>query len=75
MAESSHGAYYGKDEEGMKPLDQQYQFFGELGFPVKQETEAWKEKVSLFVALHCSTKCESYYGKFYRRIQILLPII
>nr|POF25394.1 callose synthase 1 [Quercus suber] len=45
LAESSHGAYYGKDEEGMKPLDQQYQFFGELGFPVKQETEAWKEKI------------------------------
>ena len=46
MVESSHGGgYHGKDE-GMKPLDQQYQFFGELGFPVKRETEAWKEKVS-----------------------------
>ncbi|KAF3976520.1 hypothetical protein CMV_000294 [Castanea mollissima] len=45
LAESSHGAYYGKDGEGMKPLDQQYQFFGELEFPVKQETEAWKEKI------------------------------
>ena len=43
-----------------------------LRFPVEPETEAWKEKVSLFVALQCSTKCESYYGKFYRRIQILL---
>ena len=46
LVESSHGGgYHGKDE-GMKPLDQQYQFFGELGFPVKRETEAWKEKVS-----------------------------
>jgi hypothetical protein len=44
LAESSHGGYHGKDE-GMKPLDQQSQFFGELGFPVKRETEAWKEKV------------------------------
>uniref|UniRef100_A0A2N9I3G5 Callose synthase helical domain-containing protein n=1 Tax=Fagus sylvatica TaxID=28930 RepID=A0A2N9I3G5_FAGSY len=42
--ESSHGGYHGKDE-GMKPLDQQSQFFGELGFPVKRETEAWKEKI------------------------------
>ncbi|XP_030967643.1 callose synthase 2-like [Quercus lobata] len=45
LVESSHGGgYHGKDE-GMKPLDQQYQFFGELGFPVKRETEAWKEKI------------------------------
>ncbi|KAA8520299.1 hypothetical protein F0562_014555 [Nyssa sinensis] len=44
LLESSHGGSYGMDE-GMKPLDQQYQFFGTLGFPVTEETEAWKEKI------------------------------
>nr|XP_023892902.1 callose synthase 2-like isoform X4 [Quercus suber] len=43
-AESSHGGYYGTDER-LKSLDQQYQFFGELRFPVKPETEAWKETI------------------------------
>ncbi|KAM3731408.1 hypothetical protein ACB098_12G161500 [Castanea mollissima] len=43
-AESSHAGYSGIDER-MKPLDQQYQFFRELRFPVKPETEAWKEKI------------------------------
>lgn len=33
--------------EGMIPLDQQYQFFGTLKFPITKETEAWKEKVSI----------------------------
>ncbi|XP_050252355.1 callose synthase 1-like isoform X2 [Quercus robur] len=42
-AESSHAGYSGTDER-MKSLDQQYQFFGELRFPVP-ETEAWKEKI------------------------------
>nr|POF00299.1 callose synthase 2 [Quercus suber] len=43
-AESSHAGYSGTDER-MKPLDLQYQFFGELRFPVKPKTEAWKEKI------------------------------
>ncbi|KAJ8748765.1 hypothetical protein K2173_011320 [Erythroxylum novogranatense] len=43
LLDSSHGGSYGKDE-GMTPLDQQYQFFGSLGFPVP-DTEAWKEKI------------------------------
>ncbi|GLT55537.1 hypothetical protein SLA2020_286500 [Shorea laevis] len=43
LVDSSHGGSYGKDE-GMKPLAQQYKFFGELRFPVP-ETEAWKEKI------------------------------
>ncbi|KAL4596955.1 hypothetical protein ACB092_12G201100 [Castanea dentata] len=42
-AESSHASYSGTDER-MKSLDQQYQFFGELRFPVP-ETEAWNEKI------------------------------
>lgn len=43
LVDSSHGGSYEKDE-GMKPLAQQYKFFGELSFPVP-ETEAWKEKI------------------------------
>jgi callose synthase len=49
LVDSSHGGSYGKDE-GMKPLAQQYKFFGELEFPVP-ETEAWKEKVISFTVL------------------------
>lgn len=49
LLDSSHGGSYGKNE-GMTPLDQQSQFFGELKFPV-QETEAWGEKVSSFYGL------------------------
>ncbi|KAL5762824.1 hypothetical protein ACOSP7_019088 [Xanthoceras sorbifolium] len=44
LLESSHGGSYG-NSEGMKPLDQQYQFFGSLNFPVTPESEAWKEKI------------------------------
>ncbi|KAK9283040.1 hypothetical protein L1049_011268 [Liquidambar formosana] len=44
LLESSHGGSYSKDE-GMKPLDQQYQFFGSLKFPVTSDEEAWKEKI------------------------------
>ncbi|KAK7833879.1 callose synthase 3, partial [Quercus suber] len=47
-AESSHAGYSGTDER-MKPLDLQYQFFGELRFPVKPKTEAWKEKSAMDV--------------------------
>lgn len=45
MLDSSNGGSYGL-HEGMTPLDRQYQVFGTLGFPVTEETEAWKEKVS-----------------------------
>ncbi|RYR49519.1 hypothetical protein Ahy_A07g036037 isoform A [Arachis hypogaea] len=44
LLDSSHGGSFGKDER-MTPLDQQYQVFGRLAFPVKTETEAWKEKI------------------------------
>ncbi|KAK7243498.1 hypothetical protein RIF29_38296 [Crotalaria pallida] len=44
LLDSSHGGSYGKDER-MTPLDQQYQFFGRLKFPVTTETEAWTEKI------------------------------
>lgn len=44
LVDSTHGGSYGK-HEGMMPLDQQHQFFGELNFPVP-DTEAWKEKVT-----------------------------
>ncbi|MEI4889774.1 hypothetical protein, partial [Klebsiella pneumoniae] len=44
LVDSSHGGSYGV-HEGMKPLDQQYQFFGAIRFPVTEETEAWKEKI------------------------------
>lgn len=43
LLDSNHGGSYGK-HEGMMPLDQQHQFFGELNFPVP-DTEAWKEKI------------------------------
>ncbi|KAI8571725.1 hypothetical protein RHMOL_Rhmol01G0141900 [Rhododendron molle] len=44
LLDSSHGGSYGM-HEGMIPLDQQYQFFGTLKFPITEETEAWKEKI------------------------------
>lgn len=44
LVDSTHGGAYGVNEV-MKPLDQQYQFFGAIRFPVTEETEAWKEKV------------------------------
>ncbi|KAF7835954.1 callose synthase 1-like [Senna tora] len=44
LLDSSHGGSYGKDDR-MTPLDQQYQFFGSLNFPVTTDTEAWKEKI------------------------------
>ncbi|XP_010659551.1 callose synthase 1 isoform X2 [Vitis vinifera] len=43
LLDSTHGGSYGK-HEGMMPLDQQHQFFGELNFPVP-DSEAWKEKI------------------------------
>ncbi|KAJ7949088.1 Callose synthase [Quillaja saponaria] len=43
LLDSSHGGSDGKDE-GMTPLENQRQLFGELQFPVS-ETEAWKEKI------------------------------
>lgn len=48
LVESSHGGSYPGDE-GMKPLSKQHQFFGKLNFPVTKETEAWMEKVRVFV--------------------------
>lgn len=45
LLDSSHGGSYGMDH-GMTPLDQQHQYFGTVNFPVTEETEAWKEKVS-----------------------------
>ncbi|KAI4323334.1 hypothetical protein L6164_022949 [Bauhinia variegata] len=47
LLDSNHGGSYGKDD-GMIPLDQQYQFFGSVGFPVTKEPEAWKEKLKRF---------------------------
>ncbi|KAL9175691.1 hypothetical protein ABFS82_02G128300 [Erythranthe guttata] len=44
LQESSHGGSYGM-HQGMMPLDQQYQYFGTLHFPITEETEAWKEKI------------------------------
>ncbi|KAF5736396.1 callose synthase 2-like [Tripterygium wilfordii] len=44
LLDSSHGGSYGQHER-LTPLDQQYQFFGRLNFPVMPETEAWKEKI------------------------------
>ncbi|KAK7323905.1 hypothetical protein VNO77_27407 [Canavalia gladiata] len=44
LLDSSHGGSYGKDER-LTPLDQQYQFFGKLQFPVQTEIEAWTEKI------------------------------
>lgn len=44
LLDSSHGGAYGKNE-GMTPLEKQYQVFGNLRFPVTSETEAWKEKI------------------------------
>lgn len=45
LLESSHGGSYVM-HQGMTPLDQQYQYFGALNFPVTEEAEAWKEKAS-----------------------------
>ncbi|KAL3815028.1 hypothetical protein ACJIZ3_016296 [Penstemon smallii] len=46
LLESSHGGSYGMQmHEGMTPLDQQYQYFGTLRFPVTQDLEAWREKI------------------------------
>ncbi|KAL6575472.1 Callose synthase 2 [Orobanche hederae] len=44
LLESTHVGSYGM-HQGMTPLDQQYQYFGTLHFPVTEETEAWKEKI------------------------------
>ncbi|KAI3444935.1 hypothetical protein Pfo_001600 [Paulownia fortunei] len=44
LLDSSHGGSYGM-HQGMTPLDQQFQYFGTLHFPVTEETEAWKEKI------------------------------
>ncbi|KAJ0037576.1 hypothetical protein Pint_24113 [Pistacia integerrima] len=44
LLESSHGGSHEK-REGMTPLNQQQQLFGQLNFPVTSETEAWKEKI------------------------------
>ncbi|KAL2461368.1 Callose synthase 2 [Abeliophyllum distichum] len=44
LLDSSHGESYGM-HQGMTPLDQQYQHFGALQFPVTNNTEAWKEKI------------------------------
>ncbi|KAG8391331.1 hypothetical protein BUALT_Bualt01G0176700 [Buddleja alternifolia] len=44
LLDSSRGGSYGM-HEGMTPLDQQYQYFGTLRFPITEETEAWKEKI------------------------------
>lgn len=48
LLDSNHIGYYGM-HEGMRltPLDQQYRFFEKLNFPITEETEAWKEKVSV----------------------------
>uniref|UniRef100_A0AAU6MV01 1,3-beta-glucan synthase n=1 Tax=Paeonia lactiflora TaxID=35924 RepID=A0AAU6MV01_PAELC len=43
LIDSSHGGSHVR-HEGMTPLDQQYQFFGALRFPVT-ETDAWKERI------------------------------
>ncbi|XP_051148401.1 callose synthase 1-like [Andrographis paniculata] len=43
LQDSSHGGNYGM-HQGVTPLKQN-QYFGELNFPVKEETEAWKEKI------------------------------
>lgn len=48
LVESSHGGSY-PGNEGMKPLSEQHKVFGELNFPVTKETEAWMEKVRVFV--------------------------
>ncbi|KAM7472441.1 hypothetical protein LguiA_010624 [Lonicera macranthoides] len=45
LLDSSHGASH-VTNEGMTPLDQQYQFFGDLRFPVKEDVEAWTEKIT-----------------------------
>ncbi|GMP62506.1 hypothetical protein CsSME_00024598 [Camellia sinensis var. sinensis] len=44
LLDSSHGGSYGMDE-GMTPLDKQYQFFGELRFPVTDDIEAFNERI------------------------------
>lgn len=46
LLDSSHGGSYGM-HQGMTPLDQQVQYFGTLKFPITEDTDAWKEKVSL----------------------------
>lgn len=49
LLDSSHGGSYGL-VEGMTSLDEKRGLFGKdehLRFPVTEETEAWKEKVSL----------------------------
>ncbi|KAL5539883.1 hypothetical protein UlMin_043582 [Ulmus minor] len=52
LVDSIHG---GSGNEGMVPLDQQYQLFASAGairFPINPETEAWKEKIKrLFLLL------------------------
>lgn len=50
LLDSSHGASH-VTNEGMTPLDQQYQFFGDLRFPVEEDIEAWTEKVSFLIML------------------------
>ncbi|KAL8495893.1 hypothetical protein ACS0TY_019858 [Phlomoides rotata] len=42
--DSSHAGSSGM-HQGMAPLDQQHQYFGTLNFPVREVTEAWKEKI------------------------------
>ncbi|KAJ0623230.1 putative 1,3-beta-glucan synthase [Helianthus annuus] len=44
LMESTHGGAYGNDEG---PQDKRYQkFFASLNFPVTQNAEAWKEKIT-----------------------------
>ncbi|XP_059651785.1 callose synthase 2-like [Cornus florida] len=44
LQDSNHAGSFGMDE-GMTPIEQQYQFFGSLKYPVTEEAEAWKEKI------------------------------
>ncbi|CAI9103237.1 OLC1v1001686C1 [Oldenlandia corymbosa var. corymbosa] len=45
LLDSSHGGSHGMHEGGMTPIEEQYQLFGTVKFPVTEETDAWKEKI------------------------------
>ena len=49
----------------MTPLHQQRKYFSQLRFPVYSQTEAWKEKASLFLLkLFFSHYCFHHSGAF-----------
>jgi callose synthase len=64
LLETAHNGSYVKYDV-MTPLHQQRKYFSQLRFPVYSQTEAWKEKASLFLLkLFFSHYCFHHSGAF-----------